>query len=173
MDYKTKSTTREELRKLENVFDLLANTTDQIYKPVTKLLDRLYDILPFVSYEIVNDNEFDINIPARGFFISNNDYVIQIKEYVYLNAIKGNGACRGIIMHEIFHPFLYSIGFVPLFETCYKEGELNPYESVERQVKAITGEYMMNYEKNKNLTEEEICTLCGVSKSFAKNRKLH
>lgn len=174
MDYKTKPITRDELRKIAKAFDIIANTTNSVYKPVVELLDRLPEIIPMgISYQIVDNYAFDINVPARGFFDSNNKYIIEIKEYVYLEACNGNGACRGIIMHEIFHPFLFSLGFVPLLETCYKEGELNPYESVEWQVKALTGEYMMDYEKTKDLSEEEICKLCGVSKAFAKNRKKH
>ena len=74
-------------------------------------------------------------------------------------------------MHEIFHPFLYRLGFVPLYERSFKDGELHPYESVEWQVKAITGEYMMNYDQTKDLFKDEIIKQCGVSKAFAKKRK--
>ena len=52
-----------------------------------------------------------------------------------------------------------------------KDGELHPYESVEWQVKAITGEYMMNYDQTKDLSKDEIIKQCGVSKAFAKKRK--
>lgn len=151
MDYKTKPTTRFELRKLANAFDILADTKDSLYKPVVELLDKIPDIMPFVHYEIVDDNAFEINVPARGYFEPDGNYTIEIKEYVYNGAIQGNGACRGFIMHEIFHPFLYRLGFVPLYERSFKDGELHPYESVEWQVKAITGEYMMNYDQTKDL----------------------
>lgn len=116
MDYKTKPTTRLELRKLADVFDILAGTTDYLYKPVVELLDKISDILPFVHYEIVDDNTFEINVPARGYFEPDGNYTIEIKEYVYDGAIQGIGAYRGFIMHEIFHPFLYTLGFVPLYE---------------------------------------------------------
>ena len=74
-------------------------------------------------------------------------------------------------MFEIFHPFLYTLGFVPLYERSFKDGELNPYESIEWQVKAITGEYMMNYDRTQNLSKDEIVEQCGVSKAFARKRK--
>ena len=127
--------------------------------------------MPFVHYEIVDDNAFEINVPARGYFEPDGNYTIEIKEYVYNGAIQGNGACRGFIMHEIFHPFLYRLGFVPLYERSFKDGELHPYESVEWQVKAITGEYMMNYDQTKDLSKDEIIKQFGVSKAFAKKRK--
>lgn len=171
MDYKTKPTSRCELRTLAKAFDILAGTNDVLYKPIVELLDRLPDIMPIVSYEIVEDDEFDITVPAMGVFETNNSYVIKIKEYVYEGAIKGIGAYRGFIMHEIFHPFLYLMGFVPLYERSFKNNELNAYESVEWQVKAITGEYMMNYMQTANLTQDQIVEQCGVSKSAAKKRK--
>lgn len=173
MDYKTKSTTRCELRSIAKAFDVLVGTDGVLYKPVVELLDKLKDIMPFVNYEIVQDDLFAINVPARGYFDSNGNYIIEIKEYVYLGAIQGTGAYRGFIMHEIFHPFLFMMGFVPLFERNFKDGELNPYESVEWQVKAITGEYMMNYDKTKNLSIDEIIKQCGVSNGFAKKRKTY
>lgn len=172
MDYKTNATSRKELRKLARVFDILFETTDLMFKPVVKLLDRLNSVMPFVNYEIVDDNSFSKNVPARG-VLKNKEYIIEIKEYVYINACNNNGCCRGIIMHEIFHPFLFSLGFIPSFDKCYKDGELNPYESVEWQVKVITAEYMMDYDKTKSLTIEEIMKQCVVSKGFAQNRKKH
>lgn len=171
MDYKTKPTTRAELRKLADAFDILAGTRDCLYKPVVELLDKITDIMPFVHYEIVDDNTFGINVPARGYFGLDGNYTIEIKEYVYEGAIQGIGAYRGFIMHEIFHPFLYTLGFVPLYERSFKNGELSPYESVEWQVKAITGEYMMNYDQTKDLSKDEIIKECGVSKAFARKRK--
>lgn len=171
MDYKTKPTTRAELRKLADVFDILAGTRNCLYKPVVELLDKITDVMPFVHYEIVDDDLFGINVPARGYFEPDGNYTIEIKEYVYEGAIQGIGAYRGFIMHEIFHPFLYTLGFVPLYERSFKDGELNPYESIEWQVKAITGEYMMNYDRTQNLSKDEIVEQCGVSKAFARKRK--
>ncbi len=171
MDYKTKPTNRLELRKLARVFDALVNTNDTLYKPVVELLDKITDIMPFVHYEIVEDDTFEINVPARGYFESDGTYTIEIKDYVYEGAIRGVGAYRGFIMHEIFHPFLYIMGFVPLYERSFKDGELSAFESVEWQVKAITGEYMMNYERTKVFSQSEIIERCGVSKGFARKRK--
>ena len=170
MDYKTFPTTRTELRRLAKIFDILVGTTDCLYKPVPKLLDKVQDIMPNVNYNIVEDDAFEANVPARGFFLEDGKYMIEIKDYVYKGAINNIGACRGIIMHEIFHPFLFKMGYTPLYERSFKDGELNAYESVEWQVKAITGEYLMDYEKTKSLSKEEIIKQCGVSKGFAKKR---
>lgn len=171
MDYKTKPTTRNELRKLAKAFAIMTNTDGFLKKPVLELLDKLPEFLPFAHYEIVDDDSFEINIPARGYFEYDGSYTIEIKDYVFNSAIQGDGACRGFIMHEIFHPFLLVMGFTPLYERNFKDGELNAYESGEWQVKAITGEYMMEYEKTKYMSTKEITMQCGVSKGFAKTRK--
>lgn len=49
MDYKTKPTTRAELRKLADVFDILAGTRNCLYKPVVELLDNIIDHMTHVS----------------------------------------------------------------------------------------------------------------------------
>lgn len=171
MDYKTKPASREQLRLLAKLFDIAVGTNHKIKKPVVELLDRLPDIMPFVHYEIVEDDTFDITVPCRGYFDINRNYTIEIKRRIYEGAINGIGAYRGFIMHEIFHPYLYSLGFVPLFEVSFKNNELPPYESVEWQVKCITGEYMMNYKATATMTKEEIVHYCGVSQGFAEQRK--
>jgi hypothetical protein len=171
MDYKTKGISRLELRKMAKAFDVMVGTENQMYKPVVELLDRLPDIMSNVYYEVVDDFAFELNVPARGYFNNEGNYIIQIKNYVYEGAIEGIGAYRGFIMHEIFHPYMIKMGFVPLLERNFKDGELYYYESVEWQVKAITGEYMMDFEATKNLSKQEIIEMCGVSKGFARKRK--
>ena len=170
MDYKTKPITRNEIRQLAKVFDVLMGTTGILYKPVVEYLDKIIDIMSNAHYEIVEDDAFEEAVPARGYFREDGSYTIEIKQWVYDAAIGGNGACRGFIMHEIFHPFMYKMGYVPLLERSFANGELKPYESVEWQVKAITGEFMMEYEATKNMTAEEIIKKCGVSYGFAKAR---
>lgn len=170
MDYKTKPATREELRNLAIVFDLLAGTGELTYKPVVELLDRIQDFMSFVHYEIIEDDILPHNVPARGFFDVDGSYLIQIPNHIYEGACNGIGAYRVIIMHEIFHPFMFAIGYTPILERSYGNNELAPYESVEWQVKCITGEYMMNYEATKNMSYEEIIDKCGVSSSSARKR---
>ncbi len=170
MDYKTRPATRVELRQLAKVFDILMGTTGILYKPVVEYLDRLKDVLPFVNYDIVGDDTFDGTVPARGYFRQDGTYTIEIKNWVYEAAANGNGACRGFIMHEIFHPFMYKMGFVPLLERSFENETLKAYESVEWQVMAITGEFMMNYDATKYMTKKEIIKSCGVSAGFAAKR---
>lgn len=171
MDYKTKPATREDLRKLAKMFDLLAHTVGMMNKPVVELLDKMQDIMKFVHYEIIENDILPHNIPARGFFEIDGSYVIQIPEHIYIGAVDGIGAYRVIIMHEIFHPFMCMMGYMPFLERNYGNNELAPYESVEWQVKCITGEYMMDYELTKCMSVEEIKNKCGVSISSAKKRK--
>ena len=74
-------------------------------------------------------------------------------------------------MHEIFHPFLYTLGFVPLYERSFQDGELNCYESVEWQVKAITGEYMMNYERTKICPKKKLLNNAAFQRHLPENEK--
>lgn len=171
MDYKTKPTDRETLRKLACAFDKLMGTEGQVKKPVVKLLDKITDSMSFVHYEIVEDDTLPYNIPCRGGFHADGTYLIQIKETIYLGAIDGIGAYRNHIMHEIFHPFMLMMGFVPCLDRSFADNTLDAYESCEWQVKAITGEYLMNYEKTKSMTVDEIVLNCGVSRSAAIKRK--
>lgn len=173
MDYKTKPTDRETLRKLAQVFDRLVNTQGLKYKPVVELLDKVTDIMPFVHYEIVEDDVLPYNVPGRGRFLVDGTYQIQIKESIYLGAIEGIGAYRDHIMHEIFHPFMMEMGFVPCLDRSFTDNTLDPYESCEWQVKAITGEYLMDYEMTKGMTVDEIVSECGVSRCAARKRKTY
>ena len=65
---------------------------------------------------------------------------------------------------------MYKMGFVPLLERSFENGTLRAYESVEWQVKAITGEFMMDYDATQYTTKREIIRSCGVSSGFASKR---
>lgn len=171
MDFKTRAASREKLRQLANVFDILCNTEDLLYKPVVYLLDKIQEFIPFVHYSIVENNVLPRNVFGRGYFYNdNNDYMIEIPDFVYEGAINGIGAYRGFIMHEIFHAFLLMVGYTPILKRSFNDFELHPFESIEWQVKCITGEYMVNYELTKGMNVSEIVECCGVSKGFAKSR---
>ncbi len=75
------------------------------------------------------------------------------------------------IFHEIVHPFLDKIGIKPIYNRCVKSSEILPYESLEWQVKALTGEIMMPYEATKGMSVEQIMRVYGVSEAAAFYRK--
>ena len=135
------------------------------------MLEQLPDILDGTTYCIVEDCELPQNIPARCRIDLNGNFVIEIKNSVYMGAYGGVGWCRGVICHEICHVFLYKLGFTPIWERSFENNELPAYCSVEWQTKALCGEVMMPYEQTKNMTRREIMDKCQVSKGFAKARQ--
>lgn len=136
------------------------------------MLEKVRSVFNDSNYEIVKDAVLSKTVPARCFVNNLGGLIIQIKESIYLGGYdKHIGAYLGFICHEICHVFLYKIGYVPLLERNFKQGELCPYESVEWQTKALAGEVMMPYEETKNLSVKQIIDNYCVSKGFAEKSK--
>ena len=72
------------------------------------------------------------------------------------------------IIHEISHAVLFNIGYTPSFDRNYKNNELNSYESIEWQAKAVSGEFMIPYDHINDLSYKEISEYYGVSIEAAK-----
>ena len=170
MDYETHAISRKKLRIFAQFIRLLLGVSFTKPFPVLELLDELYDFIDKTNYEVLEDDELPANIPARCFPDEEGNFTIQIKESVYSGAQKGIGACRGFIMHEICHVFLYKMGFTPIHNRTLKNNSIPAYRSMEWQAKALCGEVMMPYEETIGLTENEIISKYKVSKGFAQKR---
>lgn len=171
MDYEIKPTSRRELRLYARLFRSVCGLSDEETIDPVQLLDRLPDLEGFedVRYEIVYNNNLPGNVPAQC-LPSEDGYLIQIKESVYLGAFeKKTGGHRMHIIHEIMHVFLDKLGFKPIFSRQLTK-ETPPYRRLEWAVMAIAGEVMMPYEATKGLTEKELTEKYGVSSSAAKKR---
>lgn len=172
MDYKTKSTSREQLRTYAKYFRELFNVSQTGAFPVLEILDRLSDVFENTFYEIVDDSELEPSTMAACTPIEGGGFKIEIKESVYRGAYENNdGACRGFILHEVCHVFLFSIGFTPLFERSFADREIPAYCSVEWQAKALCGEVMIPYEESEGMTIDQIVETYNVSNAFAQMRK--
>lgn len=173
MDYITKSTNREEIRKFSKFFRFIFGVNDDKSPfPVLEALEKFPDVFKGSNFVIVEDDELPANVPARCSPDEFGNFTIEIKELVYKGAFdKGIGAYLGFICHEICHVFLYKIGFTPIIERSFGNNEIPPYKSVEWQAKALCGEVMMPYEATADMTCDEIMTVYHVSKSSAKYRK--
>lgn len=168
MDYKTKKMSRKIARMLSQVMRRVFGVELSGPFPVLDALERLPDKLPNSNFEIVEDDKLSVNNPARCFQNSAGGFTIQIKESVYNGAYTYHtGAYRDHITHELCHVFLFSIGYTPIMERSYREGELKAYESVEWQAKALCGELMMPYEETKGMSPYEIKGKYGVSEAQA------
>lgn len=171
MDYITKPIGREKLRLLAELFRTIFKSDVSGRFDVLRALEILPDIFPGCSYQIIDDVLLPDNVPARCSLDENGNFIIEIKNGVYIGAYqKDIGAYRGFICHEICHVFLYKIGYTPIFNRQFGNNVIPPYRSVEWQTKALCGEVMMPYNETKDLSKEEIMDIYGVSKGFAEKR---
>lgn len=171
MDYLTKSASREDMRGLSKLFRHIFEVKDGEKFPVLQALERTPDVFKGTSWQVIEDYKLPQNILACCSPDANGNFTIKIKDSVYSGAVKGIGAYRGFICHEICHVFLYKIGYTPIFNMEFENNKIPPYCSVEWQTKALCGEVMMPFESTKNLSKEEIIEIYGVSKGFAEKRK--
>lgn len=171
MDYKTKATTREKIRGHAVSFRKEFNVSPRGKVDVIYILEKVPDVLDNTSFQIVEDEELPINVPAQCILQDEGRLEIQIKDSVYDGARKKEtGAYRCHILHEICHAYLFTHGFYPVADCKYKDGELHPYESAEWQAKALCGEIMMPYEETKLMTVNKIMYIYKVSKEQARYR---
>lgn len=170
MDYKTKPTSRFDLRHYSKILRTIFKVSLTGPFPVLDVLDIISDVFKGCSYEVVDDRQFSPQTMARCVQNEHGGFTIEIKESIYIGAYeKQVGAFLGFICHEICHIFLFKIGFTPIFERSFKNNELPAYCSVEWQAKALCAEVMIPYNEAKNMSVSLIEKTYHVSKSFAKN----
>lgn len=172
MDYKTKSTSRKDLRAYSKYVRKLFDVPQTGPFPVLEVLDKISDVFVGSGYQIVEDDRMPPQTMARCIPNDKGGFTIEIKETIYVGAYeKQIGAFLGFICHEICHVFLFYIGFTPIFERSFEPNELPAYCSVEWQAKALCAEVMIPFEESRNMKPTEIERTYHVSKAFAKNRQ--
>lgn len=171
MDYETHPTSRAKVRLYAKMFRKLFGLT--LYGPVNPimLLDKVNKVFSDVDYEIVEEADLPKNIPARCIMTEGGGFIIQIADYVFEGAYERNtGGYRMHIMHEILHPYVYKLGFTPIYNRSVQNKKIPPFKSVEWIVKAMAGEIMMPYEETIGLDEVELIVNYGVSPDAAFKR---
>lgn len=172
MDYKTKPTSRKDLRLYARFFRKVFEVPLTGEFPVLYALEKIGLVFKGSYYEVVEDEVLPPQTMARCIPLPEGGFKIEIKESVYTGAYENQtGAFRGFICHEICHAFLYTIGFTPILERAFHENELPAYCSVEWQTKALCAEVMIPFEESKGMTMEEMQKKYHVSKAFAQNRE--
>lgn len=169
MNYITKPTNRKKLRQYAPIFRELFSAQEDEPFPVLASLERLPDIFPGSCWIVVENDALPKNVVAQCTKNAECGFTIEIKQIVYDGARNGIGAYLGFILHEMVHVFMYEIGYRPILQRSFAEEPV--YCQVEWQVKALTGEIAMPYERTKNLSVSEIMKRYHVSKGFAKARK--
>ncbi|MBQ4289504.1 MAG: hypothetical protein II749_06080 [Clostridia bacterium] len=172
MDYKTKPTSRKDLRRYSKILRKLFDVPQTGPFPVLWALERVGEVFKNCNYIVVEDKHFPLKTMARCIQNEMGGFTIEIKQSVYDGAYeKKIGAYLGFIMHEICHVFLFSIGFTPVYERSFADKSISPYCSVEWQAKALCGEVMIPYNESRGMSIEKICATYHCSKAFAKIRK--
>ncbi len=172
MDYLTKPIDRKTLRKLAVIFRAVFEVPQNGSFPVLDALELVPSKMPGTRYEIVEDSELSITVPAQCQMQPDGNFLILIKDSVYKGAYERNvGAYRDHILHEICHVFMYRLGYTPILQRKLDFSIHKKYESVEWQAKALCGEIMMPYEETADIEPKEIEKIYGVSAKQARYRK--
>lgn len=174
MDYLTKPATREQIREFASVFRELFGIPLAGRFPVLEVLEKFHSKFPTFHYEVVDDDELPISVPAQCDVGTDGSFVMKIRQSIYDGAYKKEiGAYRDHILHELCHVFLYSIGFTPVIQRSFRNGTIPNRHSAEWQAKALCGEIMIPYDESDDMTVEEIQEIYGVSKAQAEYRKYY
>lgn len=104
MDYKTKPTSRRDLRKYAKLLRRLFDVPETGPFPVLDVLERLGDVFKNCNYIVLEDSRFQPQTMARCVSNEFGGFTIEIKQSVYDGAFeKSVGAFLGFICHEICH----------------------------------------------------------------------
>ncbi len=172
MDYQTKPTSRNDLRRFAKFFRRIFDVPETGSFPVLEALEKLSDVFPDCNYIIVEDDKLPPQTMAQCSPNEMGGFTIVIRETVYRGAYEnGVGAFLGFICHEICHIFLFHIGFIPIFARSFDNNELPAYCSVEWQAKALCAEVMIPFEESHGMKPLEIVDRYHVSKAFATSRR--
>ena len=172
MDYETKPTSRNDLRRYSIYFRKLFDVPETGPFPVLEALDKVNDVFEDCGYVIVEDKKLSPQTMAQCVPNERGGFTIEIKNSVYQCAYDHNvGALRGFICHEICHIFLFKIGFTPIYARSFADHELAPYRSVEWQAKALCAEVMIPFEETIGMMPKMLVEKYQVSKAFAKARR--
>ena len=154
IDYKTKPISRKKIREYSEFIrkDLGLKDSKILIEDLMNKLFSKYD----VTFLIEEDEEFPNGVVCYLDFINEKAF-IHIRNSVYENACCNDHKSIGFIIHEICHFYLIKVfEYYPVNDIKYTSGELDNYISVERQAKALCGEFMIPYERFKDKTVEEI-----------------
>ena len=172
MDYETKPTSRQDLRRYAVIMRRVFGVPIGGAFPVLEVLDKIPDVFEGSNYLVVKDDELPPKTMAQCTPNNAGGMTIEIKETVYDGAYRRHtGAFLGFICHEICHVFMFNIGFTPIYARSFEEGEIPAYRSVEWQAKALCGEVMIPYEESRGMGLVQIQETYQVSEAFAIYRR--
>ncbi len=172
MDYETKPTSRDDLRRFSTYFRKLFDVPETGPFPVLEALDKVGEVFEGSNYIIVEDRQLPPNTMAQCSANDTGGFTIEIKESVYKGAYENQvGAFLGFICHEICHVFLFEIGFTPIYARSIENNAIPAYRSVEWQAKALCAEVMIPYKESVGMKPKQLIAYYHVSQAFATKRR--
>lgn len=167
MDYKTLPLSRNTIKWLAPLVRKQFGQPESGYFDVVSAFELLPAMWKDVTTEIVADEMLPDTMPAECIPDLNGNYYIRVKERVYEGACDGIGGYRAHILHEMCHVILCKLGFTPILGRSFRNGELDAFESMEWQAKALCGEVLIPYNEIDDKTISQIMHDYGVSCSCA------
>lgn len=170
MDYEASAgLSRKQIRLIAKYFRKMFEIKTILF-PVMMVLELLVNKFSnILYYSVEDDDDFELGVMAA--LVENVEgnesmYCIKIKNSVYDDAIKGDGASLGFICHEMCHfVLIHILGIGPklyintngiAYTRVIEPRSLPLFKSMEWQAKALCGEVMIPYEKCKDHTLEQI-----------------
>ena len=144
----------------------MLNLTDQLYFPITEVLEMVHLFDKDAHFEIVQADELEKNEHAVT-DITNK--TIKIREDVYDGACNGVGRDRMTIAHEFAHFITLCVCGFKLARTFDNEN-VPLYRDPEWQAKCLAGELMIDSDLVRGMSIAEVCEKCGVSESAARTQ---
>lgn len=164
-----KPLSNEKIFEMAKHYRKLFGVDDCMYVDVVWILEnKLYLLDNDYRFHVVPKEE----MPNKHGLTIPETKEIFIREDIYYGAENGNGRDRFTLAHELFHYLFHKgnnikvdVGFARM------ESKLPRYKNPEWQADAFAGAFLMDREKIKELSINEIKNLCGVSYSAAQTQK--
>ncbi len=163
IEYKANSTSRKQIEdnvlKLKQVFGLEEHLCFPIVKFIEWILPKLDENF---QLEIVDVHElkgkYAEAIPSK--------HKIRIREDVYNDACDNKARARFTLCHEVGHYFMHDENTVSLYRID-GNSRIPSYQDPEWQANTFASYLLMTPKHIKNLSIDEICEKCKVSKKAA------
>lgn len=153
-----------DLRRLAKKIREMLDLKNELYFPITEVLEMLHLFDEDAHFEIVSADELEENEHAVTDITTK---TIKIREDVYDSACNGGGRDRMTIAHEFAHFITLCVcGF--RLARSFGDVDIPPYRDPEWQAKCLAGELMIDSDLVKGMSWSEVTEQCGVSYDAAK-----
>ncbi|MBR0418175.1 MAG: ImmA/IrrE family metallo-endopeptidase [Erysipelotrichaceae bacterium] len=164
--FKANPISRNEIREYVYEIKKELGLENELFFPIVKFVENvLPELIPGFTFEIKPVEEMG-TLHGRTYPSKN---IIQIREDIYIRAVRGEGRDRLTIAHEVGHLLMHDETELALCRLS-PGSSLKPYEDPEWQANAFGGELLASSYLIDGMTAEEVKEKCGVSLVAAKNQ---